>query len=60
VVSGGIYVPLEIYELLSGFTWIKVCTLAINICIVVYMTYVLRQTYRNGSPAQARAASEQP
>lgn len=49
VLSGGIYVPLEIHELLSGFTWIKVCTLSVNICIVLYMTYVLRQTLCSGS-----------
>jgi len=49
VVSGGIYVPIEIHELLSGISGIKVCTLTINICIVFYMAYVLRQSLRNDS-----------
>lgn len=43
VVSGGIYVPVEVYELFSGVTWIKVSTLTINICIVAYMGYVLKR-----------------
>lgn len=49
VVSGGIYVPIEVYELLSGVSWIKVGTLIVNISIVLYMTCVLKQTLRNGS-----------
>lgn len=49
VVSGGIYVPIEVYELLSGVSWIKVCALVVNIRIVVYMTSVLKQTLRNNS-----------
>lgn len=47
VLSGSIYVPIEIYEVLSGVSWIKVCTLTINICIVVYMSYVLKQSLGN-------------
>lgn len=48
VLSGGIYVPIEVYKLLSGISWIKVCMLIVNICIVVYMSYVLKQSLRNG------------
>ena len=51
VVSGGLYLPIEVYELLSGVSWIKVCTLVANICIVVYMTYVLKQSAHSGSNA---------
>src|SRR5665647_2391041 len=53
VVSGGLYLPLEVYELRSGVSWIKVCTLVANICIVVCMTYVLKQSARSGSNAVA-------
>ena len=49
VLSGGLYVPIEVYEVLSGVSWIKVCTLTVNICIVVYMSYVLKQSLRNSS-----------
>ena len=51
VLSGGIYVPIEVYEVLSGVSWIKVGTLIVNICIVLYMSYVLKQSLGNGSGA---------
>jgi uncharacterized membrane protein (DUF2068 family) len=41
VVSGGIYVPLEISELTRGFAWVKVSALAINLVIVIYIGFVL-------------------
>ena len=44
VISGCIYLPIEIYELMIGFTPIKISTLIVNLAIVIYMTYVLRQT----------------
>lgn len=46
VLSGGIYVPVEVYELLSGISWIKISTLALNLCIVAYMSHVLRHSSR--------------
>ena len=46
VASGGFYIPIEIYELLHGFSWIKVGTLAMNIAIVVYIAYALWRTKR--------------
>jgi uncharacterized membrane protein (DUF2068 family) len=52
VLSGGLYVPIEIYELLSGFSWIKTCTLIANICIVIYMAYVLKQGNQNNHASQ--------
>lgn len=48
VLSGSIYVPIEVYKLLSGVSWIKVCMLIVNICIVAYMSYVLKQSLQNG------------
>lgn len=47
VASGSIYIPMELYELLSGVSWIKAATLAVNLAIVGYMAYVLRQQRRN-------------
>jgi uncharacterized membrane protein (DUF2068 family) len=37
LVSGGVYVPFEIYELYLSVTWVKVTALMINVSIVVYM-----------------------
>jgi uncharacterized membrane protein (DUF2068 family) len=47
--SGGVYVPVEIYELTRGVSWIKLVALALNLCVVAYMCYVLRRT-RTSSP----------
>lgn len=46
VASGGFYIPIEIYELLHGFSWIKVGTLLMNIAIVAYIAYALWRTKR--------------
>jgi uncharacterized membrane protein (DUF2068 family) len=45
-VSGAIYIPVEIYEISRGVSWIKVVALVANIAIVGYMCYVLRRTRR--------------
>jgi uncharacterized membrane protein (DUF2068 family) len=41
LVAGGIYVPVEIYELVHRPSWIKITVLATNLAIVAYMAYVL-------------------
>ena len=40
-VSGAIYVPVEIYELARGVSWIKAGALLLNAAVVAYMCYVL-------------------
>lgn len=40
-VAGGIYVPVEIYELARSVTWIKVAALVLNVVVVAYMCYTL-------------------
>lgn len=42
--SGGIYVPVEIYELARGVTPIKLGALILNAAIVIYMASVLWRT----------------
>jgi len=39
--AGGIYVPVEIYELTRGVSWIKVAALLLNAAVVAYMGYTL-------------------
>jgi uncharacterized membrane protein (DUF2068 family) len=41
LVSGGVYLPLELYELAKGFSWLKLGFLAANLVIVLYMAAVL-------------------
>ncbi len=47
VLTGGIYIPIEIYELLKGVTWAKVVVLVVNMGIVGYLSYVLITTRNN-------------
>jgi len=42
--SGGIYVPVELYELSRSVTWIKLTALILNACVVAYMCRVLWKT----------------
>lgn len=41
VVSGGIYVPFELYELLQGVTWLSLGALGVNVLIVGFMLNAL-------------------
>lgn len=43
LVSGGIYLPLEIYEIVHHITWVKVVAFVINLLVVWYMVVRLRQ-----------------
>jgi len=43
LVSGGIYLPIELYELSKGFTWIKIGFVSINLIVVIYMAFMLNK-----------------
>lgn len=47
--SGGIYVPYELFELIRNPGWLSVATLIINLLIVGFMVYGL---WRNKQPAK--------
>jgi uncharacterized membrane protein (DUF2068 family) len=51
-VSGGIYVPFEIYELSRGVSWIKLAALLLNVAVVGYMCYALWSRRAIGRPAK--------
>jgi len=40
IISGSLYLPLEIYGLFERATWIKATVLLVNAGIVIYMVYV--------------------
>jgi uncharacterized membrane protein (DUF2068 family) len=42
VISGGLYIPLEIYELIQKVTTLRFTLLALNIAIVFFLIYTLR------------------
>jgi uncharacterized membrane protein (DUF2068 family) len=58
VVSGGIFVPLEIYEVVAKHTWVRVSALLVNLAVVVAMLGVLtknrraRERAKNAPPAR--------
>jgi uncharacterized membrane protein (DUF2068 family) len=56
VISTGIFIPLEIYELARHFTAAKVLVLLINVAIVVYLIGQLRRERRiTGAPQIGRS-----
>lgn len=42
--SGGLYIPVEIYEMWHHFTWFKSGVFLTNCVIVAYMAYALRHS----------------
>lgn len=44
--SGAMYVPLELYEVIRETTWPRVTVLAVNLAIVLYLLVVLVRTDR--------------
>lgn len=43
VLSGGFYMPLEIYELFTKFSWLKVTVFLVNACVVLCMYYRVKR-----------------
>ena len=53
IISGGLYVPWEIWELTRGLTWPRVMLLTANLAIVCYLAWILisdRSTTSRPSP----------
>ena len=44
--SGGIYIPVELFELARGYSWVKLTVLAVNLAIVAYLGYELSASGR--------------
>jgi uncharacterized membrane protein (DUF2068 family) len=42
VVGTSIFIPLEVYELIEGFTWLKVAAFVVNVAAVVYLVWTKR------------------
>ncbi len=51
VLSGGIYVPVEIYKLAEGVTWLKVATLVLNLAVLAYLARLLSEARRTKAAA---------
>ena len=46
LISGCVYLPIELYELAKGFTWLKIGLVMINLIVVLYMDFVLKHNER--------------
>ena len=44
--SGGVYIPIEIYELARRLTWLRFAALLINVAVVAYMVWLLTENRR--------------
>jgi len=50
--SGGVYVPIEVYELALHPTWVHLATLVLNLVIVAYMVWLLTESKRRRAAAE--------
>jgi uncharacterized membrane protein (DUF2068 family) len=41
VLTGGMYIPVEMFEVARSVTWPRVTVLLVNICVVSYLLFVL-------------------
>ena len=59
VLNGGLYLPVEIFELSKGFNWLKAAVLFINVLVVLYLGWQLKKT-RHARKAQRQASASGP
>jgi len=50
VLTGGMYIPVEIFEVAHSVTWPRVTVLVINLGVVSYLLLVLIRNGRKGAP----------
>lgn len=55
--SGGIYIPVEIYELIERPSWVKAATLTLNVGVVVYLLGTLSRSMTPLAVPTANVAS---
>lgn len=56
LLTGGMFMPAEIYEIIRGANWPKVAILIINAAIVAYLAYVLYQSRQTGKDTNGVAS----
>ena len=47
LLTGGMYIPLELFEIVRGATWPKITLLLLNIAIVAYLGSIVYQSRKN-------------
>jgi uncharacterized membrane protein (DUF2068 family) len=48
LLTGGMYIPVEIFEVTRNVTWPRVTVLSVNIGVVSYLLFVLRKNGQKG------------
>jgi uncharacterized membrane protein (DUF2068 family) len=48
VLTGGMYIPVELFEVVRSVTWPRVTVLMVNIGVVSYLLFALRKNGRHG------------
>ncbi len=46
LISCSVYIPVELFELAKGFTWLKFGFIAVNLAIIAYLVSVMRKNRR--------------
>jgi len=49
VLTGGIYIPVEIYEVFHRVTWPRVTVLVVNVGVVSYLLFVMINNAKKSS-----------
>jgi uncharacterized membrane protein (DUF2068 family) len=52
LLTGGMYIPIELFEIMRGVTWPKAVVLIVNTAIVGYMAYALYRSRQNRKRAR--------
>lgn len=55
VINGGIYLPIEVWELLKGITWPRVLLFTVNLAIVAYLGWTLARHRRAHGATETRS-----
>ena len=58
LLSGGMYIPVELFEILRGVTMLKVSICIVNIGIVLYLAYVLDRSWMTRKHASKSSTSK--
>ena len=55
LLTGGMYVPLELFEIVRGVTWPKAVLLTVNAGIVGYLGYIVSQAKQKRKQAETKS-----
>jgi len=50
--SGAIYLPVEVYELIHRVTWLRIGAVTVNLAVVAYMAWLLTENQRKRADAE--------